>query len=270
MVTKTLTEQDELTIVKMLAGGRDADFVATALSLPKDAILTVAVSHGHPDKAKLGWAADIMQSNLDQKKREALPRATPDVARQVRRPDIAQSNPPSRPLVSQIPATSTASAPQLPTQMNLATTPKQDMPSVIELGLGSHVAKTRNLAGRIRDQLQQLREIFSDEAEDRVRMERETREREAALAQVASLEAQLKAAKAKLNGKGFKTYSRPTGSAVRSSAIAKRHEHQREVLEQTGATLQEIRDWAALNGHQVGKSGLIPRAVLDAFEADRS
>lgn len=73
MAGKQLTPHDELTIVKLLASGNDTDFVAAAVQQPKATVVDVACRHGHPDRDKLAWAADIMQGNIDRARAEALP-----------------------------------------------------------------------------------------------------------------------------------------------------------------------------------------------------
>lgn len=96
-----ITGETRLTVVKLLAGGRDAEFVAAATHLKRDQVVDIAVHHGHPDPAKLAWAAEVLQRNLDRERAGAptlrqTPPATssrPAPARAVRLPAPAHQPP---------------------------------------------------------------------------------------------------------------------------------------------------------------------------------
>lgn len=76
MNATTVTPTDRLTIVKLLAGGRDLEFVATATGHDIDTVTHIASSHGYPDTAKLAWAADILAKKTIDDARAALPAGT--------------------------------------------------------------------------------------------------------------------------------------------------------------------------------------------------
>jgi hypothetical protein len=71
----TVTDADKLTIVKLLAGGRDPEFVAAAVNHDVDTVVRTASAHGYPDRGKLAWAADLLQKQSDEAGRNAVPGA---------------------------------------------------------------------------------------------------------------------------------------------------------------------------------------------------
>lgn len=75
-MTTTVTATDRLTIVKLLAGGRDIPFVAAATGHETDTVANIASSHGYPDTHKLKWAADTIALKIDADARAAIPAAT--------------------------------------------------------------------------------------------------------------------------------------------------------------------------------------------------
>jgi hypothetical protein len=71
------SDADKLTILKLLAAGRDADFVAQAMSMARDDVVLVASAHGYPDVTKLAWAADVVGKAIDDDARAAIPAGRP-------------------------------------------------------------------------------------------------------------------------------------------------------------------------------------------------
>jgi hypothetical protein len=55
--------------------------------------------------------------------------------------------------------------------------------------------------------------------------------------------------------------------AVVSERNRDRYERDRARMADLGVTREEIREWAAANGHDVAAQGFLPRGVLDAYEA---
>lgn len=60
MTTDTITPEQRLTVLKHLANGRDPDFVATVVRIPRDQVAAIGREHGHPDRVKLGQAVDVL------------------------------------------------------------------------------------------------------------------------------------------------------------------------------------------------------------------
>lgn len=113
---------------------------------------------------------------------------------------------------------------------------KPEIDRLIETGEASSVVATRRLAGRLRTSIAELREALKAEAEQ-----------EKVLAEIAALRKQLDDAEAKLRRlRGVK--------AVPAGARAK-------------VDTRKVRAWAVESGHQVKPSGLLPKAVLDAYRA---
>ena len=74
--TDTVSPADRLTIVKLLAGGRDTGFVAEVVRLDVATVARFASAHGFPDTAKLAWAVDILAKKIADEARAAIPAAT--------------------------------------------------------------------------------------------------------------------------------------------------------------------------------------------------
>lgn len=60
-----VTDETRLTVVKLLAGGRDAEFVATVTKLKPRQVIEVAHPYGYPQVSSMQRAAEVLQRNLD-------------------------------------------------------------------------------------------------------------------------------------------------------------------------------------------------------------
>lgn len=117
-------------------------------------------------------------------------------------------------------------------------------------------------------------------AEKKRRAEEADQARQAAIAEVRRIEEQLKAAREKV--RGFKNHpggngraqvvaspsseSRQPGGTAQADALRRRHAYYADFMARMAVPDATVRQWAAANGHQVGKFGLMGRAILDAYE----
>lgn len=60
----TLADTDKLTVLKLLADGRDTTFAAAAIAADVDTVTRLASHHGYPDQDKLAWAAGVLEKNI--------------------------------------------------------------------------------------------------------------------------------------------------------------------------------------------------------------
>lgn len=256
----TFTDTDKIAVLKLLAKGKDFGFVRAAnMHLSDEEVREIAQSGGYPDRDKMQWAIDTLQKHVDERSRELPAAQTP-----APRADIDRTRP--RVLEDQ------------PRQK-----PAFDATADLLLKAAAHPrARVQSLGKKISDQLVQLRDaIASAEADEkakraaRERREAEKRSRERAKQQmrdeVRRLEAELKAARAKLRGKAAPTTS---ANSAKSSARADRlreafrakADAQQAFLDRHGVTSRDVRDWAAVNSVQVAPTGLLPNAVLEAYD----
>lgn len=174
MTTKTLTHNDRLTIVKLLAAGRDPDFVATATDHERETVLNVGASHGYPDTEKLGWAADILAKQTDEIPAAKHTRPTDLIARRT-------PTPAPRPAPAAAPA-------ERPDEAH----------ALIATGKKSTRARTRTLAERAEKALAVLAAELDDEQKAKRAAAAKTAQEARVRSEVARLEAELAALKANL------------------------------------------------------------------------
>lgn len=232
------TDADKLTILKLLAGGRDADFVAQAVNMTRDDVVLVATGHGYPDVQKMAWAVDVLQKQVDDEARASIPHSS--VRPSAPRPLGAPAGP-ARP--------GTRPAP-VPDRADAGTV---GLPALVAQGKKAQKAATRRLAEKVETLVEQLAGAIRDEVTAR----REAAERAALESKVRSdiarLEAELAAKKALLTGgRATSTSSSPYAtSAVREA----------------GVDPKEVRAWARANDIACRDSGRIPKLVVGAYLA---
>lgn len=171
--TKEVTAQQRIALLKHLAGGKDLDTVATILRLPREQVLDIASNHGYPDRDKLAWGADVLTEKQNQVDSE-IP--------------VRQEEPPSRPRV--------VSPEPRPTPAQLT---KPDEIRVLLNTAKAHESKRiQAAANRVFDQLDKLRALVDADEKKKAEKRRQEASRAQARAEVARLEKELAAAKAKL------------------------------------------------------------------------
>lgn len=257
-MSRTLTRHDELTIVKLLAKGKDVGFVAVAVQVPEDAVTAVGEANGWPDAVRLGWAADHLQSTIDDERRaEHGGRLTePPLPRPVR--ERVQD---PRPAPAARPAPTPAQVPRPVSNPTQPVSPRTTLADLLATAGQSHKASTRAKGVKLGKLVDELRKIIADESVDRERLEREAAERAELEKQAADLEAQLKAARAKL--------AKLTGAGNGNGNAGKHIAYTAEFFTRTGTTRAELIAWAAGKGVLAKEAGMIKRALLDEFEASR-
>lgn len=160
------TDADKLTILKLLAGGRDVAFVAAALDMTRDDVILAATPHGYPDVQKMAWAVDVLQKRIDDDLRTGAP--------------APSGRPP-------VPLTRPAPRPDHRGQDTPAAV--QTTAALIARGKKSEKAATRRLAEKTENLLAQLDAAVREEETAK----REAAERAAAEARVRSEIARLEA-----------------------------------------------------------------------------
>lgn len=260
MATPTL--HDQLTIVKLLVGGRDLDFVAAAVTLPREVVKDAAEANGWPDPVRLGWAADHLQSEIDRAARAAAPHRLTPVPRPIKdRVADPRPNPPT---------------PIRPTPIRPAPQPQEitTAADLVAAAAQSDRAATRAKGIKLAQLLDELPQLLTAEKKERELAARASAERETLLAETVRLEELLRQAQAKLAklggpskssaaaSKAGKRVDSPAAVAARDAA----HARQRDLLARFDVTKNDILDWAALNGHAVNhRAPWIAQAVLDAY-----
>lgn len=232
-MTKTITSADRLTILKLLAGGRDIDFTATATSQPRDTVLDVAKHHGYPDRDKLAWAVDVLAEQLDDEARASIPTST------VRTPAAHA--------VAAVPASRPRPAAPAPDPQPAADAPA-DVAALIALGKKSTRARTRGLAEKAEKALAVLRKEVTAEVEAKKAAATRAAEEAKVRSEVERLEAELAAVRARLP---------KSQAAAKTGTTALR----------TGADPKTVRAWARTNGIDVPAVGRVPNRVMDAYAA---
>lgn len=223
-------DADKLTILKLLAGGRDADFVAQAVGTSRDDVVLVATAHGYPDVQKMAWAVDVLTKQIDEEHATSGPAARANgglVARPGTRPAPVPARPGERP-----------------------GEPTPTVAALIAQGNKSERAATRRLAEKVADLLERLDAAVRVEQAER----REAAERAAAEAKVRSeiarLEAELAAKRALLPKHAASLKGLATVNA--------------------GVDPKTVRAWARENGVACNSAGRVPRAVVDAYLTARA
>jgi hypothetical protein len=219
-------------VLKLLANGRNLDFASAANPhLTAEQVREVAQSHGYPNVSKVRQAIAVIEDRQARDEVASLPSA---LGRE------------SRPSLVSVAAT--------PTPKSV-----DETADLLKRAAASPKARQQALARKITLDLKRLRDLFdADEAaarqkkEQAARREAEKRARERARQQVreevARLEAELKAARARLRG------NRAVAS-VKAAASGEPSESAR------------IRAWCAENGVEVNANGRIPAKVREQYEA---
>ncbi|PSK96680.1 Lsr2 protein [Haloactinopolyspora alba] len=248
----------KITILKMLASGRDAEFVASAVpdaGLTASGVEHLGAEHGYPDRDKLAWAVDILEK---QKLREARAEVPP-----------AKASAPAR----RVHAAETTGFQNTASDVNhdrLDSSRREPAPPAVDELIAqareSGKARTRNLGARIEGLVDDLRRrLDSEEEEARQAAEREA-ERTAALEEVRRLEEQLEAARKK--ARKFKNAPGGNGRAAvtRSPSAESRTPGGKAAQAALDYNAAEVRAWARENGIECPTRGrFLPRGVVDAW-----
>lgn len=266
----------KLTVLKLLAGGRDPDFAAAATGTNADDVVTLGEEYGWPDPERLRWSVDELARQARVAEREAI--ARPATPAQRSAPAATVRRLPVRP-------------PAQPPAPAAVTPPKRQVsdPAGVEQLLeradaltGRGTARARQLAHHLRSTISKLSAELDQvaarkrqaaakaEAEARAAAERAAarekaaQERREAREKVERLRAELALAQAALKRKPIspaaKKASTKTVSAVRDRQTAR--------LAELNATIRDVRAWCRDHGVECPASGsLLPAAVLDAYTA---
>jgi hypothetical protein len=236
-MTKEITPQQRLTVLKHLANGRTLELTATATRLTRDQVLDIGNHHGYPHTDKLAWAVDVLTKKIEDDEAAAAISTSdesPSGVKLVDRP-ARPAAVPTRPEPARSPQPPQPAAPQTTSDQIgvLLNTAKQMSPKRIQ-----------SLADRILADVARLRDLVTTEQVNTAAREREDREKAAARAEVERLEKQLAAAKAKL---------RPSPPPAPAAAP------------RTSASAKEIRSWATDNGVECPTRGVLPARVVAAY-----
>lgn len=290
-MTDQPTTLDQLAVVKMLAKPTAMGLVIVANPhLTKARVEAIAADAGYPKINDLRQALIRLQRQADDERMASGIHTGPTDA-SVQRGTRTMDHAPAKAVSKQ--AGSPVLAPSArPAQVAQGPRPYEPTAQLLLEARDSTQRRTVALAKKIEDLLVDLRDRLRAEAQAareasmaaarkvREAQERE-REREAALADVAKAEEALRAAREKArrfkntpggNGRpkvlrSQSSESRQPGGQAVSSVLKDRHAHQRDFLNRYGITAAHIRAWGQSNGHQVGKNGLLARALLDAYAA---
>lgn len=179
----TITREQNITVLKHLANGRDTDWVATVTKLPQDTVEQLADDAGWPNTDKL--VASI----------ENLTRAANAVPERIDHTVTPGGAPTS------------TTAPPVNTRPNVGTSTAE----LLHLAAESHKAGTRTLGKRISGLLADLTQRIHDETAERQAREAAAAEKARNAKRIAELKAEL----ARLQGKPAPT--RPAATAASST-----------------------------------------------------
>lgn len=221
------TDNEKLTILKLLAGDHDAEFVAQATSIDADTVVRVASHHGYPDKAKLAWAADILERNMADARRDTA----------VARPAVARPGPADR---------------RVPAPDNPVADPTANL--IARGKKAKHSAKIRRAAERAEKAIETLRDLLTADAETRRAAAAAAAEKERARAAAAAERQRLTDEIAELQQR-IRALGGTTASSKASPAS------------KAGVEPRAVREWAAANGIEVRPSGKIAGAIVEQYLA---
>lgn len=188
--TRSATPQQQIAILKHLAGGKDFDTVAQILDLPRDQVVDFARTHGYPDADKMLWAVDVLAKKL----------ATTENTLPAGRPQPSGVR-----LVSQPPTPA-------PTSAGLA---KPDEIRILLNTAKAHPSKRiQGAADRVFDQLDRLRGLIREDQDKNAEKRAAAAAKEKARAEVKRLEAELAAARARLRSDTATTTPASSTAAV--------------------------------------------------------
>lgn len=242
--TDAITAADRLTVVKLLADGRNPDFVAQATGHTRETVLAVGASHGYPDTSKLSWAVDVLTERATTGDRLPKAQHTRPADLETTSAPVRRPAPPARPSSTSAGRTPTPTAPA-PTSAIAAADPLAEL---IAAGKQSTRARTRSLANRAEQTLATLRvEVDSEAARARAAAEKAAAEAKVR-ADIARLEAELAKKRALL----------PKHKAAVKGMVS---------AATTGLNPKTIRAWARDAGVDCPASGRVPRRVVDAYTA---
>lgn len=180
MSTTEITDEQRLTMLKHLASGKDLDTVATIVRHPRALVLDVVSKHGYPNSLQKGIDALTAKIDRDQ---SALPEGR-DIQTAPRVPRPATTSPSS--------VTSPDARPVgRPDEIRVLINTAKAHPS----------KRIQQQANRVLDAIGRLRDLITEDEAKHAARRQEEAEKAAAKAEIARLEKQLAAAKAKLRGK---------------------------------------------------------------------
>lgn len=222
-----MTPEQQITVIKQSAAGRDVSFIATATGLSPQQIEQVRTDHGYPDGAAMAAAVEWLSRGSG---RGALP------------PGRFPSGSPARP--KPVPP---RSAPRLPVPEPVVERPPV-RPSAGELIVAaskSPKAVTRNLGTRVAALLGDLSgrleaEAAEDAAAEEMALQQAQRQKE-----IDRLEAKLRQLK----------QAQKTSRSTRSAACS-----------QDEVPAAVVRAWARENGVDCPNTGRVPRTVQQAYD----
>lgn len=165
----TATPQTTITVLKHLINDHDPAWVAQATGLPRADVEAIADVYDWPDKDRLRWAVDELSKTAG----GAIPVKRVPSGVVHRLPTAA-------------PAPAKAAAPTAPVEA--APAAADTVADLLARAAKSDKARTRNLAGKIDDLLDDLRARLDDEAKAREDAEKAKRERARRDAEIAELE----------------------------------------------------------------------------------
>jgi flagellar biosynthesis GTPase FlhF len=227
----TITDNEKLTVLKLLAGGRTAEFAAAAVNQDADTVTRLASNHGYPDREKLAWAADILERNLTEARRAAAVTTRTTVPRPGPGP---ATPPPARPAQGNPVADTTA--------------------NLIARGKKSEKVRTKRLAEKAETALADLTAALKAEQDARRAAAAKAAEREQERATTAAERAQRKARIDALEReiRQLRAAEKATKRAVAAAAPI-------------GVDPKVVRAWAATAGVECGSHGRVPQAVVDQY-----
>lgn len=251
---KTITAEDELTIVKLLAGDHSIGFVATATRNSEAAVRAAGEEHGYPDSARLRQAAQRLAAAIDEDERATAITPAParvgavpeQPAKEVERPRTS-SKPATRKVNPKAPAPAATPAPvpapsDLPELAELA-----DLERLLAQADLSDQARTRSLAKRVRELVDELRARVEHEAAERRQREETEKAAADALAEVERLREALEQAQERARQLTKRGPSKPAKPAGR--------DYDPKV----------VRAWAIDTGYPCSLHGKVPQHVVEAW-----
>lgn len=212
-----MRDNDKILALKALATGQTIDEVVITLNTTKAAILDAVTAHGYPRQTSMEKAAEILQRNLEATR--AIPERAPDLTEVTRRRSeaaaAAHARQSGQKIADQLRATTSGQTAQIvertgdsldgETASGQATAEAMRLRTLINTAKGiddKRIQRALDKALTALTALQAEVTTWTAAAEER---KRETEAREKAAAEVARLERELAAAKAKLRGPGRKT-----------------------------------------------------------------
>ncbi len=228
MTSIEITPTLRLTVVKHLANGKDPDTVATITKLPRSAVVDIGADHGYPNTDNLRKAASILTRNLEQANAPQpgqLTQGTPDADGTT---NLASG-------FAVVPPTTTLTQPD-------------EIRVLINTAKGHPAKRIQNAANKVLDDIARLRDLIKEDQDKNAVKRKANEAKAAARAEVARLEEQLRAAKAKLRGS-------TTPKAPKSTTATPGND----------PSPAQIRAWAAENGVECNSHGRVPQHVVEAY-----